>query len=189
MVTIMKRYFLISFSLHLNLLLIVLINFIFSQNTQHSFASKINSYISNYSSYQKTVGHVKKPITKHGTFKFKKTSNTVTINKTTKSINNQQVSQLILYLHDLIQSQIKYPSDININVFRGNKKVYLSLTLFPDGHIEKTKIIQSSGILIFDNTVLDTISSLPIITIAQKMLQEPKEFIIPIEFFAYNTEN
>jgi TonB family protein len=169
----------------------MLINFIFWQNIQYSFTNKINVYISGDDFYQKTASSIKKqslmlhdtnvknPIAKRDKFKFKKYSDTV--DKATTAANNQQILQLVLYFHDLIQAQIEYPA--NIHSFLGNKKVYLSFVLFPDGHIEDIKIVQSSGIVIFDRAVLDAVSSLPRVTIAQEILKKPKEFNVPIEFF------
>lgn len=189
----MKRCFLISFSLHLSLLLIILLKFIFWQNIQCSFTNKINVYISGDAFHQKTASSIKKqkqslllhdinvknPVASRDKFKFKKYAGVG--NKTTAAPNNQQISQLVLYLHDLIQAQIKYPADIHS--FFGSKKAYLSFVLFPDGHVEDIKIVRSSGIAVFDRTVIDAISSLPRVAIAQRVLQKPKEFNLPIEFF------
>lgn len=92
--------------------------------------------------------------------------------------NKDQISKLALLLHDLIQAQIQYPAGINIF---GNRDIVASFVLFPDGHIEDTKLLKSSEVAILDNEVLQVIASLPKIVIAKELLQTSEKFNIPIK--------
>jgi len=175
----MKKYLLTSISLHITLLIFAAI-FGFWWGTKQNSINKIDVYLEGQKErnfYSKPYPLKKSSLGSDNT-NFKTASQ---IQKNQHAENNSQSSsQLTLFLHNLIQAQIKHPSTISPAF--GGHKVYLSFTLFPDGHIENEKILQSSGIALLDQLALEGLSSLPKTTVAQKLLQHPEEFKAPKKF-------
>lgn len=65
---------------------------------------------------------------------------------------------LAIVLHNLVQQQINI-SD-TLSVVAQNKKVGVTFTLFPDGHIESVNIVRSSGVLLLDNLARNAVLSI-----------------------------
>lgn len=178
----MKVSLVISFCLH-GFLLLFLITIYSGPNFKHHYENKINVYISR--NYYQNSPDLNKDLASHQR-KGKNSSNQKKLNKNSiyfikTNFNNrpEQKLQLISILHNLIQEQIIYP--INFTA-RGNKELYISFILFPEGRIENIKILKSSGVEFLDHMAVDAIASLGKLEVVKKLLNRSEKFNVPIKF-------
>jgi TonB family protein len=100
-------------------------------------------------------------------------------NEYTRDTVQSKHSELLILLHDLIQTHIQYP-----NLFLGFQPVQMrvSFSLFPDGHVENVQILQSSGKDTLDKAALRAVQSIQPVIKAQKFLIDQKRFEVQIMF-------
>ena len=172
----MRKFFILSFGFHLALFtpFFVRINFV-----QHNVGAheKIIAYL-----YQQQLlmQHQEKlfqlPINKQAK------KNSAERSKAASSHANQQVQQtlgepdeLLTLLHNMIEVQINHA-----DFFNQEQKIYVTFTLFPDGHIENIRLLECSASANLNLAVIKAVNAIQPVTSARNFLSVPHEFKIRI---------
>lgn len=107
------------------------------------------------------------------------TNDTKTVETNTTN-NNASFDSFIVILHAAIQAQQQYPRSALMQQQTGT--VTVGFVLFPDGHIENIKIINSSGIENLDQAGIAAVENAMPIKEATEYLNKPKNFSINLHF-------
>lgn len=97
-----------------------------------------------------------------------------------KSGNHLPISQLLALLHAAIQKHQHYPASALQLEREGNTTV--NFTLFPDGHIEKLKMITASGTNALDEAALLAVKNASPFSGVDRYLTDPQEYQITVSF-------
>lgn len=105
-------------------------------------------------------------------------SSNETLASTDRKVNN--ASELLQLLHAAIQTQQHYPHDALVLGRKGT--VSIAFDLFPDGHLENLKIINSSGTISIDNAALTAVKAAAPFKAVNNYLHEAHLFTIQVVF-------
>lgn len=88
-------------------------------------------------------------------------------------------NELLTLLHNMIEAQIN-----QTNFFNREQKIYVAFTLFPDGHIENIRCLESSESASLNLAVIKAVSAIQPVAIARNFLSVPRELKITVVFGA-----
>jgi TonB family protein len=155
------------------------------QNTNYSAVNSIPAFLYHPPHLQSRILTSNKSTQKKSRHLLKNYNNiTAPASITNRNVNIQTMknndSTLLQMLHTKIQQVQQYPAGALLLHQSGSVRVYFRL--FPDGHVEGLKIINSSHIVSLDNAALAAVSAITPVAEAHTYLTQVKEFYIDIEF-------
>jgi len=175
----MQKFFILSIGCHLALFSLFFARLNLAHNDNIGTHEKIIAYMYQQQSF---VHHQEKS----SPFPIKEQAqkNSITQSRVTTGSVNQVAKQtlgasdeLLTLLHNMIEAEIN-----RSNFSYYPQKIYVAFTLFPDGHIENVRCLESSAYASVNLAAIKAVGAIQPVAIARNFLSVPRELKIAIIF-------